>query len=98
MAAALATPAVHAQPPDLRTGLIAASCNACHGPAGDSIAGMPTLAGRAAQELAALLLDFKSGRRPSTVMHRHAKGYSEDELRHIAEEFARQSSASRPQR
>lgn len=68
---------------------LAAACNACHGAQGDSIAGIPPLAGRSAEELATLLLDFKYGRRPSTVMHRHARGYQDEELRAIAAEYAR---------
>jgi cytochrome c553 len=41
-----AGPAVAAA--DLSVALKAASCNACHGPGGASIAGIPPLAGRAA--------------------------------------------------
>jgi cytochrome c553 len=83
-----AGPAVAAA--DLSVALKAASCNACHGPGGASIAGIPPLAGRAAEELAGALLDFKYGKRRGTVMQRHARGYSDDELRAIAAEFARQ--------
>lgn len=90
---AFAATGAPAQVSDIQAALNASSCNACHGPAGHSIAGIPPLTGRSAQELAAALLDFKYDRRASTVMHRHAKGYSDDELRRIADEFARQSQA-----
>ena len=32
--------------------------------------------------------DFRSGNRPSTVMGRHAKGYTDEEISLIAEYFA----------
>jgi len=37
------------------------------------------------------MLAFKSGARYSTVMSRHAKGYSDEEIRLIAEYFGRLS-------
>jgi sulfide dehydrogenase cytochrome subunit len=62
-----------------------ASCAACHGPDGRGVGGIPTIAGRAADELHRTLLEFKNGQRPAaTVMHQHAKGYTDDELRRIA--------------
>jgi cytochrome c553 len=36
-----------------------------------------------------MMLAFKNGSRPATVMHQHAKGYSEDELKRITEYFSR---------
>lgn len=67
----------------------AASCAACHGTEGRSEGGMPPIAGRKADVLYTLMLDFKAGKRAATVMHQHAKGYSDDELRRIAEYFSR---------
>ncbi len=75
---------------DIAAASRAASCNACHGPAGRSIAGIPPLAGRPAQELYEMLLAFKTDRRPSFVMGQHAKGYTDEQLRAIAEVFARE--------
>jgi len=69
----------------------AASCAACHGTDGHAQAGMTSLAGRDADDLYALLSDFKSGVRPATVMHQHAKGYTDDELKRLAQWFAAQS-------
>jgi len=51
---------------------------------------MTSLAGRDADDLYTLLSDFKSGVRPATVMHQHAKGYSDDELKRLAQWFAAQ--------
>lgn len=80
-----------AQPQNLNAAVKAASCNACHGRGGDSIAGIPRLAGRNATELYEKLIAFKKGNRPAYVMHQHARGYSDEELREIATEFSRQS-------
>lgn len=81
--------------PQLQVALMAASCNACHGRDGASIAGIPPLAGRPAEELTAALLDFKSGRRLGTVMNRHARGCNDEELRAIGAEFARAAAVER---
>jgi len=50
---------------------------------------MPPLAGRKADELYTMMLAFKNGSRPATVMHQHAKGYSDDELKRIVEYFSK---------
>lgn len=68
----------------------AASCAACHGTDGRAAEGMLSLAGRDRDELYKLLIDFKSGQRPATVMHQHAKGYSDEELKQLATFFAAQ--------
>jgi len=76
--------------PDLAVAAKAASCNACHGPYGRSEAGIPPLAGRDPQQMYTMLLAFKSSERSAFVMHHHAKGYSDQELRDIASYFGRQ--------
>lgn len=73
---------------DFQTMVWASSCMACHGPQGHSSGNGLTLGGRPAEELYQMLLDFKSGRRSATVMHQHARGYSEEELRRIATHFS----------
>lgn len=68
---------------------LAATCFTCHGNEGRSVGGVPpSLAGRDRNELLRALLDFKSGKRPATIMHQHAKGYSDDQLGLIAGYFA----------
>lgn len=82
----------HAGAPDRQARVWAAACAACHGTDGRAQGAMPTLAGRSADELLQILLAFRADQRqPATVMHQHAKGYSEVELRRIAEYFAAQS-------
>ena len=68
---------------------LAATCTACHGTDGRSVGGIPpSLAGRDKGELLQTMKDFKAGKRPATVMHQHAKGYSDQELELIAGYFA----------
>lgn len=66
----------------------ATTCFSCHGPEGKSVgATIPPLAGYPASVMATQLIAFKNGTRKSTVMQRHAKGYSDDELKAIANYF-----------
>lgn len=69
---------------------ITASCAACHGTNGNSVGGTPVLAGMDKALFVNSMKDFKSGARPSTVMHHHAKGYSDEEFAMMAEFFAAQ--------
>jgi cytochrome c553 len=46
---------------------------------------VPRLVGRQPADIAAALQDFKTGRRPATVMDRIAKGFSDDEIKAIAD-------------
>jgi len=63
---------------------LAAACANCHGTNGLSRADLPGLAGRDPSELARLMQDFRSGKRPATVMHQIAKGYSDEQVEAIA--------------
>jgi cytochrome c553 len=69
---------------------LAANCTSCHGPGGVSTGGIPSLAGRPKQALLESLQGFKAGTRPATVMHQHAKGYTDTELELLADYFAKQ--------
>lgn len=67
----------------------AATCAACHGTEGRDQGAIPAIAGRGADTLYRALVEFKTGQRPAaTVMPQHAKGYSDEELRRLAEYFA----------
>ena len=69
---------------------LAASCAACHGTNGHSVGGTPVLAGLDKALFVTQMKDFKSGARPATVMHHHAKGYTDDEFGKLADFFAAQ--------
>ena len=79
------TPVVAESPP---VALMAANCSGCHGMDGRSPGSIPSLAGRPASELAALLRSFKSRTRPSTIMGRIITPFSCDEIRLLADYFA----------
>ena len=83
---------VAAQEPDRQARNWASSCAACHGTDGRTEgAEVPSLAGRDAGQLFRALTEFRNGQRPAaTVMHQHAKGYTDEQLRRIADWFARQ--------
>ena len=76
-------------PADFQTSVWAASCMACHGTDGRAEGTGLTIGGRPFQELYRLMLEFKNGQRKATVMHQHAKGYSDDELKRISEHFSK---------
>ena len=68
----------------------AASCSGCH-PATKSVAtSVPRLEGREAAQLAAAMVEFRNGQRPTTVMDRIAKGFTDDEIKAIAAWYAAQ--------
>lgn len=68
---------------------LAATCFTCHGTDGRSVGGVPpSLAGQDKNYLLQTLKDFKAGKRPATIMHQQAKGYTDQELEVIAGYFA----------
>jgi cytochrome c553 len=52
---------------------------------------MKPLAGLASQRIVAALADFRSGAQQATIMHQIAKGYSDEQIRLVADYFAAQS-------
>ncbi|HZV98439.1 MAG TPA: c-type cytochrome [Methylophilaceae bacterium] len=90
--------AADSSPPDIQAlhiRTLAASCAACHGTngnsvGGNSIGGTPVLAGLSPMHFVSQMLAFRSGERASTVMHRHAKGLTEEEIRQLANYFSAQ--------
>jgi sulfide dehydrogenase cytochrome subunit len=60
---------------------LSAACFTCHGTNGNSVAGVPpSLAGRNSAELFQTMKDFQAGKRPATIMHQQAKGYTDEQL------------------
>ena len=70
--------------------MLSASCAGCHGTDGHSPGSIPDISGKSAEFIRTSLQDFRSGARASTVMGRHAKGYSDEEILLIAEYFEKQ--------
>jgi len=76
---------------DLKARSWAAGCAACHGTGGRSDNEIPPLAGRNKDDLFMMLMEFKAGeRKTATVMHQHAKGYTDEQLERIAAFYSRQ--------
>jgi cytochrome c553 len=69
---------------------LAASCAMCHGTGGRSAGGNESLAGMPKAELERKFDQFRSGAKPATVMHQIAKGYSDAQVKLIAEYFSAQ--------
>ncbi len=67
---------------------VGVTCSGCHGTDGVSKGSAPSLAGLPAKHLAQALMDFKSGKRPGSIMPRIAKGYSEAEMHNVGKYFA----------
>lgn len=79
--------------PHIRT--LAGSCAACHGTNGNAVGNnaedeTKTLAGLDQAYIRQRLTDFRSGARPSTVMHRHTRGLTDKEINQLADYFSRQ--------
>jgi cytochrome subunit of sulfide dehydrogenase len=68
----------------------AAPCTGCHGTNGHSAGGIPSIAGLDKALIVNLMQEFKAGKRAATVMHQHAKGYTDVQIERIAEFFAAQ--------
>ncbi|HQS98848.1 MAG TPA: hypothetical protein PL023_00970 [Thiobacillus sp.] len=68
--------------------VIAATCASCHGTHGISHGAIPGLAGLEKAYFVKQMKAFQDGSRPATVMHQHAKAYSDDEIEQMAAIFA----------
>jgi cytochrome c553 len=89
-AAGFASPAsAQSTDPNLARNL-AAACANCHGTNGMSQQGMPNLAGRLRADLVQQMQDFKAGKRPATIMHQLAKGYTDEQIDALAAYFSAQ--------
>jgi cytochrome subunit of sulfide dehydrogenase len=90
-AATLAALPVAAQ--DVQGRNLAAACAICHGTDGRSMtkdSALIPLAGLPRDHIAAQMRDFRDGKRPATVMHQIAKGYSDTQIDALAAWFAAQ--------
>ena len=87
--AALACGLASAAPPT--PAMLTNGCSGCHGIGGASAGpSMPNLAGQPKQAIVEAMKNFKSGERPSTVMGRLAKGYSDADFDAMGEYFSSQ--------
>ena len=88
-AAALASFPAFSQ--DVQSRNLAAPCAICHGTDGRSASkDLVPLAGLPADYIVRQLVDFRDGKRPATVMHQIAKGYTDPQINALAAWFAAQ--------
>jgi cytochrome c553 len=73
---------------DTHTRNISATCMSCHGTDGKSHSAIPGLAGLEKAYFFEQMKAFRDGKREATVMHQHAKGYTDAEFDAMAEYFA----------
>lgn len=73
-----------------RAELLAAQCNACHGNKGQGAKPNPSINGEDPADFLDLMTAFGTGEEPATIMGRHASGYTEAELKMLADYFAKQ--------
>ena len=64
------------------------TCYVCHGPQGKSAEAVPPLMLGQKDFIQRQMLDFKTDRRPATIMNRIAKGYSDEQIAAIADYLA----------
>ena len=70
---------------------LAANCANCHGTTGTAQGSMPSLAGHPKAFIVEQLTAFRDGKRPATIMHQLAKGYTDQQIDLIADYFSRQA-------
>jgi len=68
--------------------MLSNSCSARHGTDGKSPGAIPSINGKSTSFIVTSLKEFRAGTRASTVMGRHATGYSDEEIQLIADYFS----------
>lgn len=71
---------------------LAATCANCHGTGGKTVANssVAALAGRSKDDLVRAMNDFRDGKRPATIMHQLAKGFTPEQIDAVSAWFAAQ--------
>jgi sulfide dehydrogenase cytochrome subunit len=78
-------------PPQPHPGrLLASNCFQCHGTNGHAVGSMESLAGEDADDIYEALLEFRALPANANVMHVQARGYTDPQLRLIADFFSKQ--------
>ena len=70
---------------------MAANCSACHGTQGRPAEGSSVvgLAGMPREWIVQSMMQFKEGKKPATLMHQIAKGYSDAEIAAMGDHFSK---------
>ncbi|MBK8964451.1 MAG: cytochrome C [Candidatus Competibacteraceae bacterium] len=68
--------------------LLASQCAQCHGTNGQAVGDIDSLRGESAQEIYEEVLEMKYSTKTNDIMHRQAKGYTDAQIRLIADYYA----------
>lgn len=85
----LASLSIAAEYDPVKGKMLSLSCASCHGTDGKSEAITPYIAGMGKANMYQILLDYKTGKKTDTMMQKHAKGFSDEELEQIAYYFSK---------
>lgn len=66
---------------------LAFGCAGCHGTSGEGFDSIPKISGKPEAEFIHRMQDFRTGKRPATVMDRIARGYSDEDFAALAKFF-----------
>lgn len=69
--------------------MLSLSCASCHGTDGRSTSVTPYIAGMGKTYLYNTLLDYKSGKKTGTMMQKHVKGFTDEELEQVSYYFSK---------
>lgn len=84
----VSAPQARAQDEATRAAILSRACNSCHGPAGYSPGAIPPINNLPVDTFVRAMREFKDGKRPSTIMGRMAKGYTDEEIVAMARYFS----------
>lgn len=88
VAVALLGPAMAAAQTEIKRGaVIASTCFTCHGTNGESPSSIPSIDYIQPARMVEILKSYRSGQRVSTIMGRHASGYTDEEIVDVANYF-----------
>ncbi len=68
--------------------LLASQCNTCHGQDGQGAKPNPSINGEESADMLDILKAFASGDEPTSIMDRHALGYSDEQLKMLSDYYA----------
>ncbi len=73
---------------DMEAQILSNTCAGCHGVDGASQGQAPVIGGLSEEYLKQAMLNYQSGKRPSTIMDRIAKGYTAEQIAAMAKHYA----------
>lgn len=72
-----------------RATMLSIHCAGCHGTDGVSPGSIPSISCKSPAEFKKVLAEYRDGKRFSTIMGRHIKGYTDEEIQLMASFFCK---------